>query len=443
MNNGEFYYFNVSSNYDNNLSEKIEKSKNRAKALFGLKCHVRFIRPSYRVDNKKKLDPNLNGILLLQNDMPTLFDDINKMLKSTSLGSKKIIEWEKKNSFNKKYFVEDVREIPSKLLVNKPMKSFSSIARDLGYPNEELEQRLIEDKVIHRVGTNLKLSINSSLVDAEVRNADRGGEYIVYNSERLKNRYKIEGFVAFPSRKFKTIKNEADKKLSKFNGAYLNMVQQELERGTAILTSEEQLNWYVKSYAVKHQQRIKAIFKMLGTKINLKQVFGNPFSIVDYACGQGLSALFSFESLSGLIGKQQCKSLALIEPSINALNKAKYNFRGNVIAVNKKFSELISRDIQTAQENWTLHLFMNVLDMNCIKNDIQQLSQLIVKSINGNNIFICVSPYNFSQIKTFYSCMCRNVFHKNGIKLLCEVETSQDGIKMAALVFEVNEYGPI
>jgi hypothetical protein len=172
-----------------------------------------------------------------------------------------------------------------------------------------------------------------------------------------------------------------------------------LQRGVKILDTEDQLFSYMKSYGKMHYQKNISSFKYLQGGFFKKSI-----NIVDWGCGQGIASISFFDYLSNRGVVQKINNIYLIEPSILALKRAslhvnKYDNINNsdIITINKDLDSLSSGDIDGSEDLATLHLFSNILDIDSFS--VTKLLDFIRNSFNGENYFICVSPY-INDLKT-------------------------------------------
>jgi hypothetical protein len=176
-----------------------------------------------------------------------------------------------------------------------------------------------------------------------------------------------------------------------------NSVFYSLQRGVKILTDENQLYAYLNSYGNMHYQ------KMISSLESLPQAFfDKEISIIDWACGQGMATISFLDYLNNQGIKQEIRDITLIEPSEIALKRAslhvkRYDESFNVLTINKDIDSLSTSDFIPDQESVKLHLFSNVLDMEVFQ--LSNLLELVKSSFDGENYFICASPY-VNDLKT-------------------------------------------
>ena len=173
----------------------------------------------------------------------------------------------------------------------------------------------------------------------------------------------------------------------------------ELKRGVAQLHTYKQLNQYIFSFGLMHEEKLKQAYQAIFEKSHL-DLNGQNIEVIDYGCGQGLGAICLLDyikfrtNLNCVVAK-----VKLIEPSKLALSRAalhvKYSLRGinqseNIHTLNKELDYLLEDDLATNNSSVKIHIFSNIID---IQNfELKSLSQKIIKSQKGINIFVCVSP---------------------------------------------------
>ena len=170
-----------------------------------------------------------------------------------------------------------------------------------------------------------------------------------------------------------------------------------LGRGVAILTEEKQLFAYMKSYGNMHYEKLIESFKALP-----KLIFDQELNIIDWGCGQAMASMTYFDFLNMNKLNQKINTITLIEPAEIALKRAslhikKFSPNTEIQTVNKYLDNLDNLDFSKNSMNTFIHLFSNVLDMECFS--LNKLLNLINCNFSGDNYFICVSPY-INDIRT-------------------------------------------
>ena len=168
-------------------------------------------------------------------------------------------------------------------------------------------------------------------------------------------------------------------------------IYRSLQRGVKILNDIKELYAYMVSYGLMHYEKIFSCIQYLPIEL-----FNKEIRIIDWGCGQGLASMACVEFLSKNKIKHKIKSFTLIEPSKVSLERASlhvsyYNSQAKIITINKEFDDLKTTDLYSKAKIPVIHLFSNVLDIE--KFSITGLLELISQNINGENYFICASPY--------------------------------------------------
>jgi len=165
-----------------------------------------------------------------------------------------------------------------------------------------------------------------------------------------------------------------------------------LNRGIDILDSEPQMTAYLFAFGKMHQAKLNYAFGKLP-----KEFFEYPeINIIDYGCGQALGTMGYADFLCENGYSQKVKTITLIEPSEICLKRAALHASvfipgAEIKTINKKFDDLINKDIVCEEETPTLHILSNVMDM--LNFDLDKFSTLIKDCLNGYNQFVCVGPY--------------------------------------------------
>jgi hypothetical protein len=190
---------------------------------------------------------------------------------------------------------------------------------------------------------------------------------------------------------------------SKFGGPF--EVYDDLKRGVAILSKEEQLAQYLYSFGNMHEAKLKkaygALFKSLDITNNKK------IKILDYACGQGLATIVLLNYLESNFNYciSNILKIILVEPSQIALKRAKDLLSGASALhhINKGFDDVVEHDLKTDSKPIKIHLFSNILDMGGDHFDIDNIANTVSKSQTGINYFVCVSALKKDKLDYFMS----------------------------------------
>ena len=192
---------------------------------------------------------------------------------------------------------------------------------------------------------------------------------------------------------------------------YKNSVFDSLNRGEAILNTQDQLDCYLHSYSQMHYAKLQKAFdgyeEWLSRMREYKHlVRGGHTEIIDYGSGLGLGTIALIEYLYGSLLKANCR-ITLIDPSYPALERAELYLSeagalkgpGCIRLVNKTIDGLeghfTDSDFMPAVQKF--HLFSNVLDIESI--DLETLAEEIFRTQEGSNYFICIVPNHPSKSK--------------------------------------------
>ena len=164
-----------------------------------------------------------------------------------------------------------------------------------------------------------------------------------------------------------------------------------LGRGVTIITEEAQLFAYMHSYGNMHYEKLNEAFKALP-----KSLFSQETNIIDWGCGQAIASMTYIDFLSINKINQAIKNITLIEPSEMALKRGalhikKFDRTKEIHTINKDMDSLIKEDFKKNKTHTHIHLFSNILDIN--EYSLTSLLKLVESNFQGNNYFICVSPY--------------------------------------------------
>jgi hypothetical protein len=212
-----------------------------------------------------------------------------------------------------------------------------------------------------------------------------------------------EGIVTTPAKINYTYPPSFQNIKRKFGGSF--EVYDDLKRGVAILSKEEQLAQYLYSFGNMHEAKLKkaygALFKFLDIADNKK------IKILDYACGQGLATIVLLNYLESNFNYciSNIRKIILVEPSKIALKRAKNLLNGSskLRHINKEFDDVVEKDLKTDSKPIKIHLFSNILDMGGDHFDIDNIANTVSKSQSGINYFVCVSALKKEKLDYFMS----------------------------------------
>tara|TARA_R110000744_G_scaffold2614_2_gene10400 strand:- start:830 stop:2272 length:1443 start_codon:yes stop_codon:yes gene_type:complete len=209
-----------------------------------------------------------------------------------------------------------------------------------------------------------------------------------------------------------------------------NSIFHSLGRGTAVLTTEDQLVVYMSQLGKMHFAKLRDAFESLPDHLENIHLF-------DWGCGQAPASKMFIDRFSS----DNIKSVTLIEPSQAALKRASLHVSKdtNVIrTINKDFDSLIDEDIVLAKnaEDITVHIFSNVIDMDFFQ--LHNLIDLLRRNSSGLTYYILVSPLisitQTQRLETFAEEMCDEVRSE---LLLSDDKKSYDWIKTWSKVIRV------
>ncbi|MBF0235559.1 MAG: AAA family ATPase, partial [Desulfamplus sp.] len=223
------------------------------------------------------------------------------------------------------------------------------------------------------------------------------------DTTHLSSSYREEAF-RLQEPNFESLLNLSKRRLKSMGHSGSNASEQlydSLNRGTAILQQEKQVDKYMQAFGQKHYVKFKTLFENVPSEI-----FDGFFDVVDWGCGMGLGIIalddFCRKKLERRI-ESQVRQITLIEPSEVALERAGIHaellFPESLLTfIPKRFEDLIKNDFPpSALGVPRLHLFFNVLDMDVFNQEKNrtQIFNFIKDTFLWNEYFLCLSPcYN-------------------------------------------------
>lgn len=212
--------------------------------------------------------------------------------------------------------------------------------------------------------------------------------------------------------------------------AYRDSEGRTLERGTAVLETEEQCCAYMAAYGPMHRHKLQ---RALDENEFPYRDLGNGVEIYDWGCGQGIGTVAVIERLreQGILSK--LKKITLEEPSNVARQRAVLHVRqalgGHSVEIIDLPYYLPSDDginINSiteidVQEPCAIHIFSNILDIEEVS--LKGVSKMITSSGN-QHIALCIGPANLneSRINTF-----SYYFKKEGLRVFTEFRDTNFG----------------
>ena len=158
------------------------------------------------------------------------------------------------------------------------------------------------------------------------------------------------------------------------------------------MDNEEELFQYIYSFGKMHKAKLFSSFDMFLEKLNHQTL-----NIIDWGCGQALATSLLIDYIKENSLDITLSDIILIEPSQLALGRGLLHLdilkenEINIKALNKDLDSLEEDELIFYNENNTLHLFSNILDVDFFRLDNQFLEK-ISNSQKNSNIFLCVSP---------------------------------------------------
>lgn len=160
-----------------------------------------------------------------------------------------------------------------------------------------------------------------------------------------------------------------------------------------IYTEEIQLDAYLASYVDWHKGKLDRAFSLINEQLPPQ------INIIDWACGQGMATLYILDYIRERRLHCRIREVILIEPSVVALERAKYliGLFDNTIrikAINKKLDDVSSSELLFERQIPIYQMFSNILDIGGI--NLKHLSQILYANNRCSNMLVCVSPYYLS-----------------------------------------------
>lgn len=180
-----------------------------------------------------------------------------------------------------------------------------------------------------------------------------------------------------------------------------------LKRGKALLRTDAELKYYLYAYGKMHQQKMKVAL----SHFSWEDFENRRIQVVDWGCGQALATICFFDYLRKKDIKCEIEKIVLIEPSKEALNRAKthvcaydnYVWEETDIETLNKYIDQVNLSEIESNADLTIHFFANVLDIPNIK--LSRLAKIVKKASDNETFVICMGPNNnFNErIDKFFS----------------------------------------
>ena len=268
--------------------------------------------------------------------------------------------------------------------------STAAAARKFKISRDYLFHFLASNDYLVKLNGKYQLTSKGANIGGLYRTDESGNRWPVWPARRLFEIIEKVNWAVDISKGLKIIKKQSRSRLLTKN-ADIDLLHSQLERGTKILDSEDELDTYIWSYFDMHSAKLDYAYEELDRQVNLRLLLSkNNIQIIDYACGQGLASIVFIEYLRSLRIKNRISKAILIDPSKSALEKCAEFFTGNIVRINKHFDQLCENDIYTNNSCTKLHLFSNTLDMGDKHFDLERLAGRVLNSQKGLNYFVCV-----------------------------------------------------
>ncbi len=207
-----------------------------------------------------------------------------------------------------------------------------------------------------------------------------------------------------------------------------NMHSNNCNRGKKIIDQDQELDNYIAFYLPMHVAKLFELFD----NIEVLKDLNDTVNIYDWGCGQGIAtmSLLEYAKINHL--SLNIEKIVLIEPSTLAIQKGKrYVERTDVFKDQNCQLSLINKDLNSLsgndlfeEENYEIHLFSNILDVDGI--DIEHVRKLVNHHSSKKTIIIA-SPNFFGARKKIdqfvdYFDSSKNIIyeHQNDLKVFCK-----------------------
>lgn len=211
---------------------------------------------------------------------------------------------------------------------------------------------------------------------------------------------------------------------------YMDGQGRTLERGTAVLETEELCCAYMSAYGPMHRHKL---MRALDEREFPYSELSDGIEIYDWGCGQGIGTMAVIEKLRQYNMLRRLHKIVLEEPSDVARDRAvlhvKKALEGNyadVIAVSKYLpsDNGDNRNCITSiyvEQPTAIHIFSNILDIEAVS--LKGVSKMITSS-GQKHIVLCIGPANRNESRIF---SFRNYFRENHIHIFTNFRDTNFG----------------
>ncbi len=188
---------------------------------------------------------------------------------------------------------------------------------------------------------------------------------------------------------------------------YKDGQRRELNRGTAVLETEEQCCAYMSAYGPMHRHKL---MRALDENEFPYSDLTDGVEIYDWGCGQGIGTMAVIEKLRqhNMLGK--LRKVVLEEPSdvtrdraILHVKKALEDYHADVVAVSKYLPSDYGDNSNSitsinVEQPIAIHIFSNILDIEAVS--LKGVSKMITSS-GKKHIVLCIGPANRNESRLF------------------------------------------
>lgn len=203
-----------------------------------------------------------------------------------------------------------------------------------------------------------------------------------------------------------------------------------LNRGTAVLETEEQCCAYMSAYGPMHRHKL---MRALDENEFPYSDLTDGVEIYDWGCGQGIGTMAVIEKLRqhNMLGK--LRKVVLEEPSdvardraILHVKKALEDYHADVVAVSKYLPSDYGDNSNSitsinVEQPIAIHIFSNILDIEAVS--LKGVSKMITSS-GKKHIVLCIGPANLNESRLF---AFRNYFLEKHIHIFTNFRDTQFG----------------